>query len=370
MADLAATRREELDFVLSSLDDLEAEYAAGDLDAADYAALKSDYTTRAARLIRAADKPAEPGAVVERSWGRIALWTALIVIVAGLAGVVIADFSGSRGGGFGSGDIRETVRQQKFEAAQLLGSDPERALEIYDEVLEDAPSDAEALAYRGWLTRLSGDPEGAQEFVETAVLSDPEYPDARVFAAAIALDLGDAYAAAAHVAALGEIDAPPFIEQLVRGQGLRIRIVEDLILTGDPDSFAASGLAITDVNIAAESILSTEPARGIALYDEILAQQPDNVEVLSYAGFYDSLVALEAGIEAQDIMELGYRRLSRALEIEPDDPQSLVFRAFVGFYVDALDQSRADLAAYDALDAEREDLDNFLFQFGLREALE
>jgi hypothetical protein len=29
-----------------------------------------------------------------------------------------------------------------------------------------------------------------------------------------------------------------------------------------------------------------------------------------------------------------------------------------------------DLAAYDALDAGREDLDNFIFQFSLRDALE
>ena len=374
MADPAATRREELEFVLASLDDLEAEYEAGDLDDVDHAALKSDYTTRAARLIRAAEgDPAETSAaddkVVERSWRRMVAWTVLVVVVAGLAGVLIADFSGSRGDGTVTGDIRETVRQRKFEAAQLLGSDPARALEIYDGVLEDEPSDAEALAYRGWLTRLDGDPDGARSFVENAVLSDPEYPDARVFAAAIALDLGDGATAAGHLAALDAIDAPPFIEQLVQGQGLRIRIVEELLLTDDPDSFAASGLTIATVNIAAESVLSTEPDRGIALYEEMLAQRPDDVEVLSYAGFFQALVALEVGTEAQGIMQRGYDDLTRALELAPNDPQALVFRAFVGYYVDQLDQSRLDLAAYDALDTTRGDLENFIFQFGLREAL-
>ena len=161
MTDLACSRREELEFVLASLDDLEAEFEAGDLDDADYRALKSDYTTRAARLIRAVDGDpggvsAEPEPAVERSWRRMAAWTVLVVIVAGLAGVLIADFSGSRGAGTSTGDIRETVRQRKFEASQLLGSDPARAREIYDGVLEDEPSDAEALAYRGWLpSRLS-----------------------------------------------------------------------------------------------------------------------------------------------------------------------------------------------------------------------
>jgi hypothetical protein len=76
------------------------------------------------------------------------------------------------------------------------------------------------------------------------------------------------------------------------------------------------------------------------------------------------------GIEAQDIMQLGYDQLSRALALDPADPQSLVFRAFVGYYVDEKDQSLLDLAAYDALDAGREDLDNFIFQFSLRDALE
>jgi len=369
MTDLAETRREELDFVLASLDDLEAEFAAGDLDESDYEALKADYTTRAARLIRAVEQAAPPAEVAKRAWGRIAAWTALIVVVASLAGVLLADFTGSRGTGLATGDIRESTRQRNLEASQLLGSEPDRALEIYDGVLEEDPSNAEALAYRGWLTRLRGEPEEAQRFVEDAVLSDPDYPDARVFAAAIALELGDPRTAAAHLAALDRLDAPPFIDQLVSGQGLRIGIVEALLLTGEPDSYTVSGLVIADVNLAAESVLSTEPDRGIALYREVLQQHPGDVEVLSYAGFYKALVALEVGLEAQEIMELGYDDLTRALELEPADAQSLVFRAFVGYYVDSLEQSRVDLANYDELDAQRDDLDNFIFQFSLRQAL-
>jgi len=156
----------------------------------------------------------------------------------------------------------------------------------------------------------------------------------------------------------------------VQGQGLRIRIVEALLLTGESDSFATSGLDIADVNLAAESVLASEPDRGIALYDLVLEQMPDDVEILSYAGFYSALVALEVGIAAQDIMQLGYDQLTRALALDPADPQSLVFRAFVGYYVEEKDQSLLDLAAYDALDAGREDLDNFIFQFSLRNALE
>ena len=51
---------EERDFLLGSLDDLEAEYAAGDLDDADYESLKADYTTRAARVLRAIEAGSSP----------------------------------------------------------------------------------------------------------------------------------------------------------------------------------------------------------------------------------------------------------------------------------------------------------------------
>ncbi len=44
---------EERDFLLRSLEDLEAEHQAGDLDDGDYVTLKDDYTARAARVLRA-----------------------------------------------------------------------------------------------------------------------------------------------------------------------------------------------------------------------------------------------------------------------------------------------------------------------------
>ena len=47
-----ASLEDERDFLLRSLDDLESEFDAGDLDDADYRRLKSDYTARAAEVIR------------------------------------------------------------------------------------------------------------------------------------------------------------------------------------------------------------------------------------------------------------------------------------------------------------------------------
>ena len=43
---------EDRDFLFSSLEDLEREYAAGDMDLADYEALKSSYVKRLADVLR------------------------------------------------------------------------------------------------------------------------------------------------------------------------------------------------------------------------------------------------------------------------------------------------------------------------------
>ncbi|MEM7141064.1 MAG: hypothetical protein AAF548_08525 [Actinomycetota bacterium] len=370
MADLQTTRREERDFLLASLDDLEAEYLAGDLEEDDYAALKSDYTTRAARVIRALDRAEAAATPVERDWKRIGLWTLLIVVLSTAAGLLIAEFSANRSDGdVITGGARETTRQQLFEAQRLLGTDRAEALAIYDSILETSPANAEALAYRGWLTRLDGDSETAATFVDQALLVEPDYADALVFGAVIALDLDDVGAAAQRLATLDASDPPPFIAQLVQGQGLRIRIAEGLLLTGEPDSWVESGMTIEQLNHAAESVLATEPERGAELYNVVLSQVPDDVEILTFSGFYQALVALDAGPDAIAVMERGYEDLSIALDVDPEWADALVYRAFVGCYVDQEDQSRADLAAYDALDAEREDLETFIFQFGLREAL-
>ena len=240
MADLETTRREERDFLFRSLDDLDAEFEAGDIDESDYKTLHSDYTTRAAVAIRALERATPPPTTSQKSWKRIALWTLLIVVVSGLAGVWVAEFSGSRSAlGTITGSVRESVRQQLFNAGQLLGTEPDQALEIYDAVLAEEPSNAEALAYRGWLTNLEGDPVAARGFLEEAVLADPTYPDARVFAAVVALSAGDTEAAADHLAALDELDVAPFIEQLVQSQGLRVGLVEARLLTGEPGAFVA-----------------------------------------------------------------------------------------------------------------------------------
>ena len=206
------------------------------------------------------------------------MWLAGIAVVATLAGILVAQFSGSRTlNDTITGDIRVTTRELLLEAQQLLGEgDLDAAIDVYDDVLELSPANTEALAYKAWFLRLQGNVDAARPLVEDAVAIDPEYADARVFATAIALDVGDVDAAKGHLDAFDQLDAPPFIEQLVVQQGLRDRLaeiagmtltrVEPVALVDDPVPFSETELTVDDVLLAAEALAAQgEPFTGIQL---------------------------------------------------------------------------------------------------------
>ncbi|MEO0491833.1 MAG: hypothetical protein AAF081_00305 [Actinomycetota bacterium] len=372
---------EERDFLLGSLDDLEAEYAAGDLDAADYESLKADYTTRAARVLRAIDAGEKPAPITPvETQGRAWLWLAGIAVVATLAGILVAQFSGSRTlNDTITGDIRVTTRELLLEAQQLLGEgDLDAAIDVYDEVLELSPSNTEALAYKGWFLRLQGEVGQARPLVEDAVAIDPEYADARVFATAIALDVGDVEAAKGHLDAFDELDAPPFIEQLVVQQGLRDRLteiawadalarVEPVALVDDPPPFSETDLTVDDVLLAAEALAADgEPFAGIQLGEWMLASVPEDPDALAGQGW---LLARSATPDALAPAEIGLTFLDRALAIDPIHPEALVYRAFVHNFLGDTASAAIDLAAFDDLAVRPADLRELILAFGLRESL-
>jgi tetratricopeptide (TPR) repeat protein len=307
-----------------------------------------------------------------RSWPRIAAWVGGIIAVATIAGLLLADVSGSRGAGDGiTGDIRDSVRTRLFDAQGLLGSDPERAIELYDSVLDDEPSSAEALTYRGWLTNVAlGEPELAADYLDEAIAADPTYPDARVFAASLALGAGDPVGAKAQLDALEGLDAPPFVEQLVQGQGLRVRVVEGLLSRPVDEPFTASGLTVDEVARAADQLLQEgEVSRAIAVFEVMRAEIPEDLDFRTAFGWFVFLLTRVAPDEAGDRLPAAKAELDAVLEAEPDRPDALVYRAYVNLYLDDLDAADADLTAYDALDAGRDDLDLLVDQGGLRDAL-
>lgn len=371
----------ERDFLLVSLRDLEAEHQAGDLDEADFVDLRSHYVARAADAIRALQGRARAGrggAAVRagRSWPRIVLWVVGIGLLAWAAGVALADFSGSRGANDQiTGDIRESVRSRLFEARQAMGDqDLDRAIEVYDDVLADEPSNAEALTYRGWLTNLTGDPVAARDFVEEAVAADPDFPDARVFAASLALAAAEPLVARDHLDALDRIDSPAFISQLVEAQQLDVDVAAEagaaaVSLAGsvlDGAAYDPADVPVRYMALAADQLASTgRLSEGLVLFDAMLASAGDDPDVLvSFAWF-----VARASVGVTEGMNTALAYLDAVLEADPTRADALVYRALVRLQLQDLAGASADLEAYDDLGIVRRDLDRLIAATELREVL-
>jgi tetratricopeptide (TPR) repeat protein len=183
--------RDEQQFLLRSLRDLDNERAAGDIDDADYAALRDGYISRTAAITRELDGAAA-SKVVSRNWVR-RIFVVVCVIVAGAgAGVWVASQSGQRlPGESATGAIDQSSSGILATARQLNFSDPGKAIELYTQVLKLEPDNAEALTYRSWilaLTARAATGNVKQLALVTAVNDllraqkiDNEYPDAHCF---------------------------------------------------------------------------------------------------------------------------------------------------------------------------------------------
>ena len=228
--------------LLRSLTDLEREYNAGDLDEADYVALKDDYTVRAADVMRrranleagvAESITAAATARSQTRWRRPLVAFATIASALGI-GVAVARFAGERVGDQGlTGSVRSAGAERSSEvqalltkAQQNLSADPFTALKAYDEVLTIDPENPEAVTYGGWLLRIvaqSANGDARTELLQRAgarlnkaVSIAPGYPDARAFRGILRLrDLNDPVGANADFTALEALDPPPFVKQLV-----------------------------------------------------------------------------------------------------------------------------------------------------------
>jgi cytochrome c-type biogenesis protein CcmH/NrfG len=213
----------ERDFLLKSLDDLEAERAAGNIDDASYAELHDDYTARAAATIRALRdgvdaRPAAPAV----PWRRRGLVIAGVVAFAALAAVTLAAALGARlPGQTSSGNAPSAApgrgeRQARLEAAvennptdlqarlalaRFLeeSGDTVESLKQYDEAVSIAPDSTDALANAGRLRFIVAgqvpSPEarqqlvtGARALLDRAVQADPDDADARFYRGVLLLD--------------------------------------------------------------------------------------------------------------------------------------------------------------------------------------
>lgn len=210
MAD--ATDRDALDdereFLLRSLDDLDAEHADGNIDDETYARLRDDYTARAARVFHQLDGDAPEGEITPPvRAGRRLLVGGAVIAFATLAAVALAYGLGARLPGQTITGRQSETRSQKSAAAAgvktlraavtanpndpaahlalaraLMGvQNPTDALIEFGEAARLDPTNPEPFTYSGWLIRLQGFPDQALTLLDKAIEVDPQYADARAF---------------------------------------------------------------------------------------------------------------------------------------------------------------------------------------------
>ena len=184
--------RHEQQFLLRSLRDLDNERAAGDIDDADYTALRDGYIARTAAITRELNGIESVTPAVQRGWVRRVLVIVCVIAVAAGAGIWVARQSGQRlPGQSASGAIEQSSSGLLATARQLNFSDPGKAIELYTQVLKLEPDNPEALTYRSWilaLTARAATGSVKQLALVTAVNDllraqklDNQYPDAHCF---------------------------------------------------------------------------------------------------------------------------------------------------------------------------------------------
>ncbi|NNC80196.1 MAG: tetratricopeptide repeat protein [Acidimicrobiales bacterium] len=362
--------RTERDHLLLSLDDLDAEYAAGDIDELDYRALHDDYVARAASLTRALESSTIGSRSTSGPTSSTLLWVGGVVVLALVAGFAMARFSGGRGAGeTASGEIRQSTAGLLSEAAAAFtGGDTARAIETYGEVLAIQPTNTEALTYRGWLQYQTGDVESAQADFDEAVLLDADYPDVRVFRAVLALDVEDFETAAEELAAFDAAEPSPIAEQLVTQRQLRERIAIGRVLAlGDVVVVGVDGVRAEDALLAGRTFIDLgRPADALRMFDAMLEADPESAAAFAWRGW---TLGLSAESGAPELFPDAIMWLDRAIEVDPAYPDAYVFRAFLHRRLDQPELAAIDVRAYDDLGVEVPYLTELMEQFALRDVL-
>lgn len=343
--DALARLETERDFLLRSLDDLDAELGVGDIDEVDHRELHDDYTRRAAEVLRAIEEQRQAFADARRglTTGQRVLSFIGVIAIAAIAGVLLARAVGFRSpSGELSGGIRQTTAGLLNEADTLTREGRwQDAFDTYELVIDQEPSNTEALTYSGWLafTHL-GEPQLGLDRIADAVATDPEYPDARVFSALTARRQERWNDAVIAVEAFDAIDDKPAeMIGLVETGNLRGQIVAGLMSdqydeTGEIDldglpfdiDAAANGAALLDSQeqiVAAlagfDAVLTVDPTnrvaligmgrrlattspetaeRGLGLLDEAVANDPDDLEALVWRGFSRAVAGDTVGAQS------------------------------------------------------------------------
>lgn len=323
--DALAALEEERDFLLRSLDDLERERAAGDVDDHDYRTLEDDYTARAAEVLRAIEdgRAALAARVPQRSRGRQVATIGAVVLVALVAGLLVAQSSGRRGSG-GLTGLDVTAASGRISRCQELEqqADAEAALDCYTEVLDAVPANVEALTFRGWLQVRELEIEDGLEDLDAAIQLAPESTAPYIFRASGRARADDAPGAVADLAAFYANE--PDDQEAALADQFADAIVERAL----------------DACIEGDVRGTLPPVDVLQCYRDVLEVDEGNSAASVYLGW------LIARSGADDEMALA--RLDEGLAADPALTAGYVFRAALRAHLGDVEGALADLDAFAA----------------------
>ncbi|MFP5487955.1 MAG: hypothetical protein ACLGHQ_06580 [Acidimicrobiia bacterium] len=239
--DRLAALEEERRFLLRSLDDLERERRAGDVDDDDYRELRDGYTSRAAAVLRQIESGRAAMATKQPvSWRRRVVGAVVVVALVAVVWWALSASSAQRlpGQQITGLDPREQTQVLLSQARSLQFSDAGSAAEIYADVLELDRDNVEALTYRGWTLALStiGDEDAdavqatldeAVESMVAAIEADRTYPDPYCFLGIVQYRFfGEAETALPFIEGCLSAGPPADVRQLV--ESLRDEVVAEV----------------------------------------------------------------------------------------------------------------------------------------------
>ena len=318
-----ALLEEEREHLLGSLEDLESEFSAGDMDEQDYLTLKEEYTLRAAQVLRQLNHDsARTASVSSPRQERTASprWrTALVVLgvlgFAALAGVLVARGSGQRGDNAITGSTG-TLREQLATCQTTSFQKPAEGIECYQQILDTAPENLEALTYQGWAYVRSDQPEKGSANFDKVIELDPSYADVRVFRASAAATAQDYQLAADELDAFYSSSPSPAAVQVLQSQGLERKVFFGLLDPGTRGCWQQAAQAQKEGEQFSQKFLD---ALGTCL-DAELVNNPQNADALV------SLALSKVGPEVSDVAAAN-ALLATALEVEPQFADALLLRA-------------------------------------------
>lgn len=315
--DELAMLEEERDHLLGSLEDLEREYAAGDMDELDYVTLKDDYTVRAADVLRAIEdrRSLMRARRASTGRGRTIVVTVAVLAFAALAGVLVARGSGQRGNNAITGSTG-TLREQLATCQTTSFQKPAEGVTCYDKLLVDAPENLEALTYQGWALVRSGQIDKGRANFDRVVALDPTYSDVRVFRASVANTAGDYELAAAELDAFYANDPSPAAIQVLQTQGLEQKVFFGLLDPATADCWKQAAVGQEQGGQYDQAFLNTLGA----CLDGVLAVAPGNVDSLV------SRALSKVGPDTQDLPG-AIALVDAAVAASPDDPNALMLQA-------------------------------------------